>query len=90
MEFKLSQHFLDQLAKRDLIQSEVFETLRHPQQVVEQHSNQRVFQSIFNTDGKNYMVRVIVTSGRNPEVALQNEQDRQILEMTCCENQIRS
>jgi uncharacterized membrane protein len=70
VEYSFSKHFLDQLAKRDLIEAEILETLRHPQQVVEQPPDRRVLQSIFNTDGKKYMIRVIVTSGRDPEVAI--------------------
>lgn len=71
MEFVLSQHAKEEAIRRGISPELIREVLEQPQQVVDDPSGCRVYQSLSNFgSGKLYLLRVFVNEAMNPAVVV--------------------
>ncbi len=72
----LSNHAKEQLVARGILESDIWEVIREPQQTVKYGTDKIIFQSILmDEDGKEYLIRVFVNVVK-PEIGhyrLQNQ-----------------
>ena len=66
-EYILKDHVLQEMEKRDIPPELVKSVLNNPEQIVSGYNNRKVYQSRLDFgDGKEYLLRLIVESNREP------------------------
>ncbi|MCQ3923410.1 MAG: hypothetical protein DPW12_04280 [Rhodocyclaceae bacterium] len=68
MDFTLSEHAEAEMARRQIPLAWVESTMRSPEQVVQGTLNRKVYQSRIESDGRTYLVRLVVEDWREPPV----------------------
>jgi len=71
MEFRISQHAREEMARRDIPEDIVLRVLREPEQIVSGHEGRKAYQSrIEFGGGKVYLVRVILIDSVEPAIVV--------------------
>jgi len=64
----LSHHAKEQLLARGILESDIWDVIRNPQQTSKAGTDKIIFQSILTSvDGKEYLIRVCVNVVKNPK-----------------------
>ena len=63
MNIEYTKHAEENLIDRKIPKNLVEETLKHPQQIVRNHGNRKIAQSIYRRDNKDFLLRVVYEQG---------------------------
>jgi hypothetical protein len=71
MTYRLSRHAESEMERRQILKSWLDRLLDAPEQRIQQSDDTEVLQSRFATeDGKIYLLRAVVTTGKDPAVVI--------------------
>ena len=67
MNFEITEHAIDELARREIPRELLNEVLYSPQQIVPTYGDRKVYQSqLYFGEGKTYLLRVVVDDNEQP------------------------
>ncbi|MHB8166334.1 MAG: DUF4258 domain-containing protein [Sulfuricella sp.] len=70
IEFRITHHAKEEMARRQIPESIVEQTLRAPEQIVSERGDRKAYQSRVEIAGKIYLVRAIVEDWAQPGVVV--------------------
>jgi len=70
MEYIFSKHASEQMLNRGIKESNVTETMSHPDEIIHENDNQLIYQKLFINQGiiNTYMIRVFINANTNPSL----------------------
>lgn len=69
-EFRLTHHAREEMARRQIAEEIVVGIMGDPEQIVEERSGRKAYQSRIEMNGKQYLVRLIVEDQEEPNVVV--------------------
>ncbi|MDR0582643.1 MAG: DUF4258 domain-containing protein [Prevotellaceae bacterium] len=69
MNYIFSQHALEQMKRRNIEQSQVFQVLKYPDKIIKQE-NISIYQASVDLSGNYYLLRVFVNTEKQPPLII--------------------
>lgn len=70
MDYRFTKHARLEMSKRSITDDEVDHAIQQPQQIIDQPSGEKVYQSLLVRNGKNMMLRVALATDVTPTAVI--------------------
>jgi hypothetical protein len=70
MKYVISNHAHAEMIRRGISEKEVEQTINNPGQICDEKENRKAYQSLFKTENKDFLIRVIIDDKIDPAVVI--------------------